>query len=255
MIPCQVTWLHDPVVAARDVRANADRGFRAVSFSENPEKLGLPSIHSHHWDPFLAACEETQTVVNLHVGSSSQLIIPSTDSAPAVGSALFPVNSLMACTDWLYSYIPGQFPDVRIVFSEGGIGWVPMMRDRIRYVDLHFVASEGCRDGLEADVDDLLDAMDRNFFFASYYDPSALKLRDDIGVDHILLEADYPHPDSVWPDCQSVFQEVFVGVPESERRQLLYENACRLYRHPRPTADFLDRFQREPEQTLELREE
>jgi hypothetical protein len=32
-----------------------------VHFSENPEKLGLPSIHTRFWDPFLQACEETGT--------------------------------------------------------------------------------------------------------------------------------------------------------------------------------------------------
>ena len=53
------------------VRANAARGFRALSFAEMPAKLGLPSLHTGHWDPLLAACEETETVVCLHTGSSA----------------------------------------------------------------------------------------------------------------------------------------------------------------------------------------
>ena len=36
----------------------------------DPAMLGLPSIHSGYWDPLMAACEETGTVVNLHIGSS-----------------------------------------------------------------------------------------------------------------------------------------------------------------------------------------
>ena len=59
-IPTQIAWLRDPELAADEIRRNAARGFRALTFSEAPEKLGLPSLHTGHWDPMLAACEETE---------------------------------------------------------------------------------------------------------------------------------------------------------------------------------------------------
>ena len=40
-IPNQITWLRDPQLAAAEVRHNAARGFRALTFSEAPEKLGM----------------------------------------------------------------------------------------------------------------------------------------------------------------------------------------------------------------------
>jgi predicted TIM-barrel fold metal-dependent hydrolase len=70
IIPCQLPWLLDPDVAAKMIYENADRGFHAVTFSENPAMLGLPTIHSGYWEPLLAACADTGTVVNLHIGSS-----------------------------------------------------------------------------------------------------------------------------------------------------------------------------------------
>ncbi len=48
----------DPELMAAEVRRLADMGCHAVTWSENPEKLGLPSFHSDHWDPFWAACED-----------------------------------------------------------------------------------------------------------------------------------------------------------------------------------------------------
>jgi hypothetical protein len=39
-IPCQLPWLADPEAGAREIRSNADRGFRAVSFSEHPRDWG-----------------------------------------------------------------------------------------------------------------------------------------------------------------------------------------------------------------------
>ncbi|MHB8669567.1 MAG: amidohydrolase family protein, partial [Acidimicrobiales bacterium] len=39
IIPTQITWLQDPAIAADEVRRNAERGFRALSFCEYPAKL------------------------------------------------------------------------------------------------------------------------------------------------------------------------------------------------------------------------
>ena len=47
----------DPELAAAEVRRMAAMGCHAVTFSENPEKLGWPSLHSAHWDPFWTAVQ------------------------------------------------------------------------------------------------------------------------------------------------------------------------------------------------------
>ena len=59
LIPLCLVPLWDAELAAAEVRRNAARGVRAVAFSEIPAYLGLPSIHTGHWDPFFRACEET----------------------------------------------------------------------------------------------------------------------------------------------------------------------------------------------------
>ena len=60
LIPLIIIPLWDAELAAAEVRRNAARGVHAVCFSEIPPYLGLPSIHSGYWDPFFAACEETE---------------------------------------------------------------------------------------------------------------------------------------------------------------------------------------------------
>jgi predicted TIM-barrel fold metal-dependent hydrolase len=231
IIPCQVPWLRDPSVAAEEVRRNAARGFKAVAFTENPELLGLPSIHSGHWDPFLAACEETDTVVNLHVGSSSQITRPSTDSPPDVTIALFTVNALTASVDWLFSRIPVRFPGIKVVFSEGGFGWVPMVLDRLEYLETRTVTLTW--QGVDVTP---AEAFRRNFWFTSYWDPSSFALRDRIGLDHLMIESDYPHADTTWPDTQARMAEQLEGMPEADVRRITHENAAALYRHPLPAA-------------------
>jgi predicted TIM-barrel fold metal-dependent hydrolase len=228
IIPCQLAWLRDPAIAADEIRRNAARGFTAVSFSENPEKLGLPSLYSGAWDPFFAACEETGTVINLHVGSSSETLVPSKDSPAAVLGALFPVNGMAAATDWLFSLVPLRYPDLKIALSEGGIGWVPLLIDRIEHMTRIL--------DYRPDFGDLspVEVLRRNFWFTTFSDPSTMPLRHLVGVDHIMVETDYPHSDSTWPETQELLAAQFVDVPRDEIDRITHLNAAALYRHPVP---------------------
>jgi predicted TIM-barrel fold metal-dependent hydrolase len=228
IIPLQIPWLCDPVVAADEIRVNAERGFRAVSFAENPANIGLPSVHTDHWDPFLRACEETETVVCLHTGSSAWTAASSPGAPLELLTTLFPANALAAAADWVWARIPLRFPGIKVAMAEGGIGWVPMLLDRLDYVVHHSAQQGGVWDG------SLLpsEALQRNFWFCTIDDPSTMELRGRIGIDHIMLESDYPHADSTWPDTQLVAERRIGALPETEVRKLTYENASRLFRHP-----------------------
>jgi predicted TIM-barrel fold metal-dependent hydrolase len=231
IIPLQIAWLRDPEIAAADVRRNAERGFKAVSFPENPVDLKLPSVHTDHWDPFLRACEETETVVCLHNGSSSWTAARSPGAPLELYTSLFSVNAIAAAADWLWARIPTRYPNIRVAFSEGGIGWVPMLIDRIDYVlDHSAVGSQGWDDPSLSPTD----ALRRNFWFCTIDIPSTMALREHIGIDHICLESDYPHADSTWPDTQLRAADGLRDFTPTEVRKVTWENASRLFRHPVP---------------------
>jgi predicted TIM-barrel fold metal-dependent hydrolase len=231
VIPNQLAWVNDPEIAAADVRRNAARGFKAVSFPENPFDLKLPPMGDAHWDPFLRACEETETVVCLHNGSSSWTAARSPGAPLELYTSLFPVNALVTAADWLWARVPTRFPDIKIAFSEGGISWVPMLIDRITYVlDHSAVGSHGWDDPDVSPVD----ALRRNFWFCTIDLGSTFELREHIGIDHICMESDYPHADSTWPDTQLLAAEGLAGVSDGDVRKVTWENASKLFRHPVP---------------------
>src|ERR1700753_1442923 len=88
----------------------------------------------------LAACAETGTVVNLHIGSSGSSPSTTADAPPDVQGVLFFAYAISAAVNWLYSGLPSRFPDLRICLSEGGIGWVAGLLDRLHHiVHLHSV--------------------------------------------------------------------------------------------------------------------
>jgi predicted TIM-barrel fold metal-dependent hydrolase len=231
IIPCQIPWMLDPELGAKMIRENAERGFRAVSFTEAPYQLGLPSLHSGHWDPMMAACAETGTVVNLHIGSSGASPATSDDAPPDVVGVLFFAYAIYAAVDWLYSMIPVRFPDIKICLSEGGIGWVAGLMDRLDHMlSYHEMYGTWTSDLTPAEV------LRRNFWFCAVEDPSSFALRDRIGIENILVEADYPHCDSTWPNSQRVIHEEIGSLPPEDIERITWRNASELYQHPVPEA-------------------
>ncbi|WP_231974836.1 amidohydrolase family protein [Mycobacterium sp. E1747] len=237
-IPCQLPWLADPEIAAQEIRKNAARGFRSVSFSENPEGLGFPNIYNQSWDPFFRACEETGTVVNLHVGSSGKTQVPTTSSAEEVTVALFPVSGLEAVMDWVYSGVCLRFPELKIALSEAGVSWVPMALERLRRA---YRQRDGIGHGWPNGEITPMELVHRNFYFTSIEDPSAFRLLDIIGEDHVMVETDYPHFDSTWPNCQAMVRGEMADLPAETVRKLCYENAARVYNHPLPPVELIAR--------------
>jgi predicted TIM-barrel fold metal-dependent hydrolase len=233
VIPLQIPWLNDPALAADEIRRNAARGFKAVSFAEFPVKLGLPSLHSGHWDPFLAACEETGTVVCLHTGSAGWAPIPSDDPPFELFPTLFPANALIATADWLWSGVCVRFPDLRIALSEGGIGWVVMLADRVDYVLDH--SGSGQESGhWQGDLRPS-EVLARNFWFCVLDDPGNVDaVLARFGPGHVMVESDYPHADSTWPDTPRVVERNFGHLDAATVRQVCYENAAALFGHAVP---------------------
>ncbi len=223
-----ITYLSDPKLAAEEIHRNAARGFTSVTLPERPHAIGLPSLWDRdYWEPVIQACVETDTVVSLHVGSSGIYPGPPGGSGPGLGATLFGQLSLSACAEWLWSGWPRDFPTLRIAMSEGGIGWVAMLLDRLDNV----VDRSGYGQGWDLRPSDVLR---RNFWFCTIDDPSTIDTRYRIGVDHVMVEVDYPHGDSTWPYTQDVIRRAWGHVPPHELRQMCAINAAELYRLPLP---------------------
>jgi predicted TIM-barrel fold metal-dependent hydrolase len=228
IIPLGITYLADPLLAAAEIRRNAERGFTSVTFPERPHEIGLPSLwEREHWDPIIEACASTDTVISLHVGSSGTHPYPPGSPATQLTATLFPQLALAACAEWLWSGYPVKHPTLKLAMSEGGIGWVAMLLDRLDYI----VDRSGYGLGWDERPAEVLK---RNFWFCTLDDPSTIDTRHRIGVENIMVEVDYPHGDTTWPDTQLVIEKTLGPLPADEVRAMCCENAAALYRHPLP---------------------
>jgi hypothetical protein len=224
-IPLGIAPIWDPQLMAEEVHRLAAKGFHAVTFSEDPSKLGWPSLHSEHWDPFYAACVEEGTVLCLHIGSSSN--IPSLQDAPVdVMITLTPLNLFQTASNLIWSPVLKRFPDLHFALSEGGIGWLPYFLERIDYV------YERHRFWTKQQFGDMLPSQKARqaFTFCFIDDKMGVENRHHIGVDSITWECDYPHSDSSWPHSPEALAKHFDDtVSGDDIAKISHRNAMRTF--------------------------
>ena len=225
LIPLPIIPLWDAELAAAEVRRNAARGAHAVCFSEIPAVLGLPSIHTGDWDPFFAACAETRTVVCMHIGSSSKMPATSADAPVAVAATLSFGNAMSSLTDFLFSGVLVRFPDLKLAYSEGQIGWIPYILERADDVWLEHRAWGGVRDIVPEPPSTYYY---RQVFGCFFRDRHGIESLQTVGVDNTTFETDYPHTDSTWPHTKKVAQELMAGLPDDVVYKLVRGNAIRM---------------------------
>jgi Amidohydrolase len=71
----------------------------------------------------------------------------------------------------------------------------------------------------------------QNMYLCMIEEPICLRYRDDIGIDRIMWECDYPHTDTVWPESQASAREVFefAGCSQREIDLISHGNAERVF--------------------------
>jgi predicted TIM-barrel fold metal-dependent hydrolase len=227
MIPCGILPVWDPIELAAEVRRVAAKGVKAVTMPELPHIQGLPSYHDlEYWGPFFDAVTELGVVMCLHIGQGFGAI-NGAPGAPIDNMIILATQvSTFAAQDLLWGGAMRKWPDLKIAWSEAGIGWIPFYLDRC---DRHYTNQRW----LGHDFGGKLPSeIFKEHSLACYVtDPTALKVRHDIGIDIIAWECDYPHSDSIWPNAPEFVNAEFAGagVTDPEAHQILWENTCRFF--------------------------
>jgi len=206
-IPLAVPTIWDPETLADEIHRVAKKGCHAVTFPENPEPLGLPSLHSDHWDPFWQACSDEGTIVCMHIGSSSKLVTTAADAPIDVMIVLQPMNIVQAAADLIHSPVFKKFPDVTVALSEGGIGWIPYFLERLDHSYSVHKAWTGADFGSKMPSEVFMEHVVLCFIS----DAVGARMARDIGVDRITVEIDYPHSDTTWPRAPERLADEFAG--------------------------------------------
>jgi len=226
-IPLALLPFWDPVASAKEIERVAAKGCKAISFTESPSNMGLPSFHTDFWDPMLAAVQDTDQVLCLHFGSGGAPVVPA--EAPfATSITLFGLNTQTATADLLFSPVFYKFDRLKIAMSEGGIGWMPYILERADYTwNRHRWYT-----GINTEVRPS-DLFRKHIHGCFIWDEAGVANLDLIGEDNVMWECDYPHSDSNWPKSRVMLEERLQDVPDERCRKIAEDNARRLFNFPR----------------------
>ena len=228
-IPLAVPPIWDPEVLAAEVHRVAKKGCRAITFPENPVPLGLPSLHDDSWDPVWKACADEDTVVCMHIGSSSKLVVTAPDAPIDVMIALQPMNIVQAAADLIHSPVFKKYPSLTVALSEGGIGWIPYFLERLDHSYVTHKAWTGADFGSQLPSEVFME----HVILCFIEDEFGVRHAREIGVDRICIETDYPHSDAIWPNAPEVLTAHFAltDLTDDEIDKMTHRNAIEKFHY------------------------
>jgi hypothetical protein len=227
-IPLGILPLWDGELAAAEVRWLASQGCRAVTIPQHVSNYGQAPWQHEGWDALWQACVDEGTVVNIHIGTGGGAPVPSDLTTYLAFNTILAIDAVRFTADLLFSRVVKEFPTIKIALSEGGIGWIPFTLERFEdvYARQRAWTGDDLGDGLSP-----TDVFRRNFIACFIRDRVGVRLRDDIGVEHICWELDYPHSDSSWPDAPEQLAVELDGCSDSEIEAITWRNAAREYHY------------------------
>ena len=117
------------------------------------------------------------------------------------------------------------FDKLRIAYSEAQVGWIPYAIERSDYVWDHH---DGWMENKER-----MPVKPSTYYYGRVFgcftsDYHGMKSLDEIGVDQVCFETDYPHTDTTWPNSKEYAEKMLADFDEKIAYKVLRGNAIKM---------------------------
>lgn len=220
-------WPMERTVA--EIKRAVAKGHKGVIYPASPMELrAVPHINEPAYDPLWATCEDLGVPLCFHSGASPKIQLRPDDSfSPALAAAFSnvvrPVSSIAVLANFIISRVLHRFPKLKVVFAEGSLGWGAY---EMEYADYQSDADGLPSEGYPLKPSELFQ---RQCYFTCWYDRMSLRARHYLGTANILWSSNFPLATSTWPNTRRDAELSFIDIPETEKRQIQWENAAKLY--------------------------
>ena len=217
-------------VTVAEVQRAVQKGHRGVVMLVEPSQSleGLKHFNDPYWDPLWAACQELDVPIHWHASGGLRLSMPrwsgySRNQEQAVGpSGGFSVQAQFI-PNLIFSGVLDRYPRLKWVCAETGLGWVNYILEGCNH---EWERRHLWTEGILTRPSELFR---RQIHVDFWYESAGIQQRHNIGIENIMWESDYPHSTSTYPESWEFVNRTLAGVPEDEKKQLLYGNAMRVY--------------------------
>ena len=112
--------------------------------------------------------------------------------------------------DFLYSGVFVRFPDLKVLYAECQIGWIPYLLERLDDVWETHRGWSGSQTHIPTPPSTYYSDHVYSCFFK---DAVGVRMLDVVGEDNVMFETDYPHQDGTWPHSRRAAAEQFGHLP------------------------------------------
>ena len=240
-----------PWTTCDDMIAEMERcargGFKGVALGVSPGGQGYPTAED---DRFWAAAMDLQMPVAIHVqllrpGQRSQqptfryprepehlkaALMPGSRRTVVDRMARFGLDSALTVSQLVMWGVFDRFPDLKVFVAESRVGWLPFWFENadLQYERNIFWCSRDL--GLEPLQEPPSHYIKRHIYWSIQCERVGVDVRHHIGVDHMMFATDFPHVECEYPRTQELLADLYAGVPDGERYQIMRGNAIRFFK-------------------------
>ena len=241
------TWLAEEFCAVDPERfkgialLNHETLPEAVAELKRAKDLGLVGVmvplyageanpyHDPRFDELWATSVDYDMPVNLH-SATSRDTTKTYQKWTAVDAILDTYEIQRILLNLIFSGLFDRFPSLKIVSAENDVGWAGSMLER---ADHWWLRNRTLMAGAAVEV--RCRRLPSEYFHDNVRltfmeDRTGILAREIIGTETLMWGSDFPHHNSTWPDSERVLTEHFAGVPETDRRRVVWDNVRELYR-------------------------
>jgi predicted TIM-barrel fold metal-dependent hydrolase len=197
-------------------------GFKGVALSAWPS--GGDNLRAED-DAFWQTAADLDMPVSIHLllAAQQQKMGATNKGSVAIGASAF-MYTMPIMVEMIFQGVFDRFPKLRLGLIEVGVGWIPhfleMVDDRY-WRNRHWTNTKTKK----VPSDYFHDHMLATFIV----DHNGVSVRHQVGVENMSWSTDFPHHGNDWPYSRKVIDELFVNVPEDERRKIICDNAVKFW--------------------------
>lgn len=183
-------------------------------------------FYYNEWNRLWSICEEANILIHLHTTPPSMEWDHIPEHYKRARAAKWITGFTMTAADTIMEIMFGavltRYPNLKIVFAETGIGWLPYLIDRM---DLQWTEKYH-----DIDLKDKpSDLWKRQCYCSFQLDEIGIQHLDILGEGNVMWANDFPHSEGTWPHSTESVNDLRARLPENVSRNIICNNAMNLY--------------------------
>lgn len=183
---------------------------------------GVRTYADPEFDPFWKAACDLGIPITIHLGGRTVRFTEPKHFLADLLMSKFAMGEPIAVL--IFGCVFQRFPDLKFVSVESGVGWFAFAAN---YMDETWKKQRFWTKSALEELPSFY--MGRNVFGSFIHDRAGIEMRNFPGAGNIMWSSDYPHSETTFPHSQEVIEELFAGIPDADKAQIIGGRAKALF--------------------------